>query len=186
MSMEREGRINDALPEFSRRVQLSELEGRTVRYEVEARPDERAALATRFGLQSVDALAAALEVRPADAAGRIAVLGSFSAEVVQTCIVTLDPVPARVEDQFTVYYARETSLPPAREVDVAIDAEDPPEPVIGDAIDLGEAVVQHFAMALDPYPRCPDASIEALEADPGDPDEAPANPFAVLARLKGE
>ena len=183
----RETRDADAVPEFSRKVHLSQLGARTTGYELEARPDERAALAARFGLQSVDRLVASLEVRREDEQGRITVEGSFSADVVQTCIVTLDPVPARVEDEFTARYAPEAAaLPAVSEVEIAIDAEDPPEPIIADTIDLGEAVVQHFATALDPYPRCPDASIEALEADLGDPDEAAATPFAVLARLKGE
>jgi hypothetical protein len=34
------------------------------------------------------------------------------------------------------------------------------EPFEGDAIDIGEAVAQQLALALDPYPRAPGASLE--------------------------
>ena len=60
----------------------------------------------------------------------------------------------------------------------------PPEPVSGGAIDLGETVAQQFALALDPYPRCPDASIEALGAEPQGARPEEGGPFAALARLK--
>ena len=173
------------VPEFSRKVALSRLDGQVWASELEARPEERNALAVRFGLQSVDRLVASVEVHPRNVHGLIRVDGRFSADVVQTCIVTLDPVPAHVEEDFTAYFTDDPDYAQADdlEVEVAIEAADPPEPITGDAIDVGETAVQYFATALDPYPRCPDASIDALEAELGE--DIRNNPFAVLARLKG-
>ena len=44
---------------------------------------------------------------------------------------------------------------------VMVDLEsDAAEPFDGDAIDIGEAVAQQLALALDPYPRAPEARLE--------------------------
>jgi hypothetical protein len=52
----------------------------------------------------------------------------------------------------------------------------------GAAIDIGEAIAQTLALALDPYPRAPDAEAALKEA--GVKSEAEAGPFAALAALK--
>ncbi|MEM6491718.1 MAG: DUF177 domain-containing protein, partial [Pseudomonadota bacterium] len=58
---------------------------------------------------------------------------------------------------------------------------DAPEPVDGDAIDLGELAAQALSLALDPHPRAPDAPDDASYAEA---DSAPPSPFAKLAVLK--
>ena len=54
----------------------------------------------------------------------------------------------------------------------------------GGAIDVGEAVAQTLALALDPYPRAPNADA-ALQAA-GITDEADLGPFAALKGLLGK
>jgi hypothetical protein len=51
-------------------------------------------------------------------------------------------------------------------------------------IDLGEAVAQQLAIALDPYPRAPGAGLgpDGFTAGPGN--TAGKQPFAALAALK--
>lgn len=77
-----------------------------------------------------------------------------------------------------------------REVVIDADADDPPEPLDSGGIDLGELAVQELAVALDPYPRHPDAgpAVSVGEASPvpgiGRPAGRP-HPFAVLGTLKG-
>src|SRR3546814_20303410 len=71
-------------------------------------------------------------------------------------------------------------------IEVDIEAQDPPEPIFGDAIDVGEAVVQQFALALDPYPRAPWAEAEG-EVDPAPEAAEPRpHPFPVLAKHRRE
>jgi hypothetical protein len=53
----------------------------------------------------------------------------------------------------------------------------------GDIVDLGEVVAEQLALALDPYPRLPDAVVE-LPDDPVEEAEPRPNPFAALARLR--
>jgi len=52
----------------------------------------------------------------------------------------------------------------------------------GGAIDLGEAVAETLALALDPFPRSPDADAALREA--GVLSEEDAGPFAALKALK--
>ena len=55
-------------------------------------------------------------------------------------------------------------------------------PYSGNAFDLGEAVAQSLALAIDPYAVGPNA--EQARKDAGLLDEAAAGPFAALAALK--
>jgi hypothetical protein len=43
-------------------------------------------------------------------------------------------------------------------------------------LDLGEAVAEQLALALDPYPRVPGAELPEIESDPQE------RPFAALRR----
>jgi len=60
---------------------------------------------------------------------------------------------------------------------------DPPDLLSGPTIDLGAIAVEHFLLAIDPYPRAPGAELPAEAADPS-PDSSDS-PFAALARLRG-
>jgi uncharacterized metal-binding protein YceD (DUF177 family) len=108
------------------------------------------------------------------AGGYIRLAAELSAEVVQTCVVTLDPFTDRVEDAFTLLYG---AIAEGSEV-VLDDQDETVEPLAGETIDIGEAVAQQLSLALDPYPRSPAAASAA------EPPAAPQDsPFAVLASL---
>ena len=57
--------------------------------------------------------------------------------------------------------------------------EDAPEPLVGNAIDLGAIATEFLILGLDPYPRKPDVVFETPPAG-----DEPAHPFAALAGLK--
>ena len=85
------------------------------------------------------------------------VLGRVSATVGQNCVVTLDPIENEVEDSIDVVFAPATSSPVDKDpvqvaiMDVAIDDEDPPEPLVGGAIDLGAIATEFLILAIDPH-----------------------------------
>jgi hypothetical protein len=62
------------------------------------------------------------------------------------------------------------------------EADDPPEVLPAEGLDLGELVVQELAVVLDPYPRAPGAEVPA-EFQPSEAEEV-KGPFAALAALK--
>ena len=68
-------------------------------------------------------------------------------------------------------------LPPGREPQDGPEDLDEIESPDGVA-DLGEAVTEELALALDPYPRAPNAAL------PDMPDETQGLPFSALASLR--
>lgn len=181
-------------PEFSRPVPRERLGGKVIVEEIAATPQERAALARRFGLLGLDLLAATLRVEPGPGArpdkGLLRLEGHLSAEVTQACVVTLEPVPSRIEADFTLDYSLEPdpALADAEtdylaEVVIDPEAAEPPESLGPGGLDLGEAVAQQLAVALDPYPRAPEAVLPDDVVAEG-PDAAASGPFAVLEALK--
>ena len=177
----------EPVPEFSRPVPRERLGGRVVVEEIAAAPQERAALARRFGLLDLDLLAATLRLESGGGKGLLRLDGHLSGEVTQACVVTLEPVASRVEADFSLLFNLDGCPVPAsataREVVVDPEAEEPPEALGPSGLDLGEAVAQQIALALNSYPRAPGAALSEAEAPDSDTD-APAGPFGVLEALK--
>lgn len=136
---------------------------------VEATPAECAALARRFGLPAIRALACRFRLRPL-AGGAIAAEGALRAEVVQVCVVSLEAFPATVAEDFAVRF-----VPAGTEGDDT-DPESVDEiPFADGRLDLGEAAAEQLALALDPYPRKPGSTGAAAESS------VAGAPFATLA-----
>ena len=147
-----------------------------------ANPDERAALVHRLGLEKLRSLSVSGHIRPLSDGRTMLVQGSFSAEVVQSCVVTLDPVESRLEETFEIRYVSNGDLAAATEHDVEVSPEDTDEePFDGTSIDLGAVAVEFLSLALDPYPRKPRAEF-AFETAP----EQDLGPFAGLAKLRNK
>jgi uncharacterized metal-binding protein YceD (DUF177 family) len=162
--------------EFCRKIEVDRLppSGDTI-HDIAASAAERAELARRLALIALDRLEARVAVARL-AGGLVRLTADLSADVVQECVVTLEPVSSRVEDCFTLLYGH--AQDEAREVVLSGEAE-LVEPVSGSTLDIGEAVAQQLSLALDPYPRAPGAAAAEPEAGPGD-----ASPFAALAKWK--
>ncbi|MBI1778867.1 MAG: DUF177 domain-containing protein [Proteobacteria bacterium] len=175
----------DPAPEFSRTVPADLIGPQVQEHRIEASAAERRALAERFELAELKSLLAVVRLQRPNSKGLIHFEACFEAELVQTCVVTLEPIESHVKDRIVLQFGRATAADGAQatEIDIAIDEEDPPEPIVSGDIDMGEAVAQGLALALDPYPRKPGASLEAGVSDLGDA-EASANPFAALAPLR--
>ena len=166
--------------EFARPVRLDSL-GETPReVRIEAALAERAALAARFGLVAIERLEAAAALRRD---GDIVVAqGRLRGEAVQRCVATGDPLPTRVDAPFALRFGP-PGAPPGDEIELSeIDCDTLEHD--GGAVDLGEAVAEEFVLALDPFPRAPDADTRLRAA--GVLDEAEAGPFAALKGLKDQ
>jgi uncharacterized metal-binding protein YceD (DUF177 family) len=164
--------------EFSRQISAEQIGVQETTREIAANADERAKLAMRFGLLALDRLSAVLHLKRGRG-GAVLVQGRFIADVTQACVVTLEPVPAHLEQDFTAIFAPRSAVQ-AGEVLIVLEEDEPPEEIVEGRIDLGEAVVQQFAVALDPYPRSPKAA-EAAGADSGSKEQGRKGPFAALA-----
>ena len=167
-------------PEFSRKVRIDTIGEAPRRLSVEAEEVERIALARRFGLVSIDRLAADLSL--ARKRGDIALNGTLSAKVVQVCVATGEPLEAAIETPFDLVFRPQIETAGhEEEIELAPDEMDVVFYEAG-AIDLGEAVAETLLLNLDPYPRAPGAE-EALRKA-GVKSEEEAGPFGALAGLR--
>lgn len=148
-------------PELSRPVPVDRLPATLM---VRAEPPECAALAARLRIPSVDRLTCRFVLRRHGAV--VVAEGVLEADVVQECVVSLDPVAQHVEDRFTIRFVPES--PDAAADDADPDAPDE-IPYTGSVIDLGEAAAEQLALALDPYPRHPDAVLDPAGTDADGP-----------------
>lgn len=165
-------------PEFSRPERIDMIGEGARGVTITADGSERALLATRFDLVALDRLEAAFSLRR-DAAGIVAT-GRVRADVVQACSVTGEPVPVSIDEAVALRFV--ATLDTAdEEIELDADALDI-MPYGGGAIDLGEAAAETMALALDPFPRGPNAA-KALR-DAGVLSEEDAKPASALAGLK--
>jgi uncharacterized metal-binding protein YceD (DUF177 family) len=113
------------------------------------------------------------------------VVGRVQGRVVQTCVVSLEPVEADLDEPVDQIFA-----PPSQIRDMAAlvaEAEqseeelpDPPEPIENGFIDIGHLATDALFLGLDPYPRKPNVEFEPLVEPPAPED----HPFAALKVLK--
>ena len=166
--------------EFERLVYAGQIGERGTLQELSATEAERAALVRRFDLMSLERLEAGVRLREIGK-GLARATGRLVADVVQRCVVTLNPVQVRLEKDFSIVFSADAAAKVA-EIVVAADRDDPPEAMVDGWIDLGEAVVQQFALALDPYPRVADAALPSGcgVGDRSGGDDKTDSPFAVL------
>lgn len=178
--------VQNVLSEFSRPLDVSDLEdGDEGDRHLVADDDERAALCKRFGLLSLDSLEADLHFRRD---GRIVdVSGRVRGDLTQTCVVSLEPVAETVDERFERRFDPEVAVVDDEELDLTVDDlldENVCDPLVDDVIDLGEVVAEQLGLAINPYPRKAGAQIDPRYAAKAPEDDAEANPFAVLKKLK--
>ena len=149
-------------------------------FELAADDAERNAIAQRLGLQALSRLEARAMLHRADQVIRAE--GRVMASLDQDCVITGEPVPAHIDEPFELMFmpepqvdrfAEEIELAPT-DCDVAFHD--------GSTIDLGAAIADTLALALNPFPRSAGADAALKEA--GVLTEAEASPFAVLAQLR--
>lgn len=163
-------------PEFSRPVDERQVTDRPIA--VEADEAERTALARRFGLVAIDRLQAAVTLERDGEA--LAARGRLSAAIVQSCAVSGEDLPVMVDEPLALRFVPAQAV---TEDEIELAAADLDEiPFEGHTFDLGEAVAQSLALAIDPYATGPEAERVRQEAGLGD--ETASGPFAALAALR--
>jgi uncharacterized metal-binding protein YceD (DUF177 family) len=137
----------------------------------------RSGLKARFDLAALDSLEAEISLEAE--ASRIVATGRFAATLAQYCIASNDPVPAVLNEPIHIRFIPEPTVGGELELEA-----DDCETMFHDGltIDLGEAVAQSLGLALDPYPRSPEAD-RILKAA-GVKSEEEAAPPGALASLK--
>jgi hypothetical protein len=160
---------------------LSDLSQAGAEVVVEAKPEDLPGLAKWAGVDSVKRFSATVSLRRLSQT-RFNYEANLTADVVQSCVVTLEPVESRINRSIV----RELKLAPrlereaVGELTLAAGDDDVPETILSLDYDLAAPLLEEFALAIDPYPRKPGAAFTA----PAEPDTSQSSPFAVLKALK--
>lgn len=163
---------------FAHRLKLDQVRDGD-RVELVADDGERKSVAERLALESLDCLQAHATLTRKGAL--IGADGRIVASLKQSCVVTGDPVPAHVDEPFSMVFMPEPDGRSDEEIELGSADCD----VVfhdGSTIDLGSAIADTLALSLDPYPRSAGADAALKEA--GFLAEAEGGPFAALAQLK--
>lgn len=153
-------------PEFYRPERRSALPAKGALVEITARPEECRALAERFGLPAIHALACGFHLQP-EADGTVLAAARLTARFSQVCVISLEVFEATLAEDFILRF-----VPEGTESDIADPAAIDEIALSGGTLDLGEAAAEQFALLLDPYPRAPGARLPEGYASPDDTTEA--------------
>lgn len=152
-----------------------------IHVEISADAAVRAALAQSAELRDLPRLEAQFDVIRSGHDG-LHVVGEISALVGQNCVVTLEPIESNIVEAIDLIFISDerASLGDAEgEASFGLSEAEPPEPLVGGAVDLGAIATEYFLLGIDPYPRKEGVTFESPAAG-----DVVAKPFAALAALK--
>lgn len=145
-----------------------------------ASTEECAALARRFDLVRIDRLEARIMLDK-DGVATTAV-GRLLADIVQSCAVSGEDLPVSIDEPVSLRFVPE-GAPSAPDEEIELEADELDEMAYaGSQFDLGEALAQTLALAIDPYAEGPNAEAARKAAGLNEPEAS--GPFAALAALK--
>lgn len=183
--------IVDEETPFSFSVKVGHVSSNPFLITVEADEKECAGLAKLWRIEGLTSLKADVKLSRWKRDG-IRISGSFVGELVQNCVVSLKPIPTKIDDEFVTHFVPETSRLARQddiqngEIIIDVDGPDIPDTFSGNTIDVAAVVSEFAAMSIDPYPRDPNAEIEEkFQSGMEEDDDAPS-PFAALAAIKSE
>ncbi len=181
--------IWDMPVEFSRPVDVTTIGAKGRKFEFQASEEERAALAERYSIVSIDQLDSICVITPAKS-GRYNLSADFTARLVQLCSISLDPVEEVISGKFRIILQQpeRSSHPERAEIDFDFDESDI-EMIHSNLVDMGELIAQHLSLEINPYPRKAGVTGEELgqkiiRENDVIPDQEKENPFDLLKTLK--
>jgi len=188
--------------EFSRIVKAANVPPHGLHVTETATADECQALAGRYMIEAVKYFEVEADIKIWRKQG-LHVKALMRADIIQTCIVTLEAMENNIEERFEVFMLPENMLASyvkkANKADKAelIEDLDVPDVLVDGQCDIGELAAQYLSLALDPYPRKQGAQSAYLDTmtedtsgqrdDKGQAEtsaEDKSHPFAMLAKLK--
>lgn len=157
-------------------IHVARLPKKGMQIAIEATERQRRQLASIHGLGSVESFRADLLASGWKRNG-VQVTGRVQADIVQACVVTLEPVHSHIDEKISAVFLPELSklgregFESGGEILIDVDGPDAPETFSGDTVDVGALAEEFFALAIDPYPRKAGAAIESPGSDATDDDD---------------
>lgn len=181
--------IHEEKPPFSYGVKVGHVSTNAISVKAEADNRELVELAKAWKVVSVEALSAELQINRWKRDG-IRVRGKVSARLTQECVVTLEPIETRIEEEFEQIFVPEGSklarVATGTTAEMVLDPDGPdlPETFAGDTLDVGPIISEFVALAIDPYPRKQGAEFaDHIEMGDEEVNKRPS-PFAALKDWK--
>jgi uncharacterized metal-binding protein YceD (DUF177 family) len=151
-----------------------------------ATPEECAAIARWSGVAAVGGLSVKADIKKLSSS-RFALDILLTADLIQSCVVSLEPVPAHIERRFSreLHFTgplRRGAKPsdPQAATTAVLEDDEPPEDISDLNYDLAGPVLEEYVLSLDPYPRAKGAEFGLKPAA----EARPESPFAALKDLK--
>ncbi|MEZ5921684.1 MAG: YceD family protein [Parvularculaceae bacterium] len=167
---------NNVPPALAKSIDISALHTGVNHIEIIVDEAARKEIAKRLKVPAVSALKGDFDIRKI--VGGIDVKMKIGALVERVCIASLEPMTETVAAEYSLHLLRDfddREDADEREDDDLVSF----EPLEGETLDLGELLIQHLALSLDPYPRKADA--RSLAADFGS--DRTSSPFEALKGL---
>lgn len=174
--------MTEAQSIWSHRIRIDDVPEAGLHVDLAADESTRAALARAAGLRSLTRLTASFDLTRRGSGLHVA--GEVNASVGQNCVVTLEPIESDLNEPIDLVFASDVAPTIANEKGEAtfeFSEDDPPETLVGGAVDLGAIATEFLLLAIDPYPRKEGAVFEPKIAG-----DTSTSPFAALASLKKE
>lgn len=169
---------------FSHPIRINSLGPRKpTRFDFKPDGEELADLAAAVGASSLSGVHFRGEIRPLGREDWV-LEGHLTAEVVQPCIVTLDPVTTHISEDVERRYLANPPELPAEEAEIPEDTDAEP---LGSTIDPGAVMAEALALAMPLYPRAEGVEVgEQVFTEPGVAPmrDGDVKPFASLAELR--
>ncbi len=118
------------------------------------------------------------------------VTADISADVEQSCVVSLETISSRVQEQDEWFFIPEVR--PKKNIDsevvLQIDplGEDPADPLVDGRVDLWQLLIEHLCLMIDPFKRSATVEFETVYQDVMEtsaPDSSSVSPFAILKTI---
>lgn len=171
--------------ELSRLVVVDELPNHGQTIKISASETERTAIANRLDVVLISKLESTIAIRP-EIGREFSAEGNITVEFVQTCVVSGDPIDQTLDFPLNRRYSTDADEFRGLQVDDDIltdPHDDGPDPIENGVIDIGEAVVEEFALQIPPYPKASGAEFTDIITEDDEKSEDD-NPFSKLADLK--
>lgn len=175
--------------EFSRIVDVLHVGSKGKYYHYQTTDEENKSLAERYNIVAVKLLSAECNLIPIKK-GKYNLAVTFNAEIIQSCVISLEPVEEKITGNFTAILIQESNKTHRESSEIDFDPdEDDIEYLSSNLVDVGELIAQNLSLEINPYPRKPDATGKELGKEILTEDDVmikseKQNPFHVLKSLK--
>ncbi|MBA4354888.1 MAG: DNA-binding protein [Novosphingobium sp.] len=165
-------------PEYSHMIDLRQINDEPI--VLEPGEAERRRLAGRFGITAINTMRADLKMTLDG--NKIEAKGHLAADIIQMCAISGEDFPVRISEPIALRFVPQVQdYNPDEEIEISADDCDEIE-YEGTSFDLGEAIAQSLALAIDPFAEGPNANKARVEHKLGG--DVASGAFAALSAFK--